>query len=70
LKLAIPDGSPSSLRGICEREPPVLGFAQRRHEVHLFRYPDQVFERGDVSLRVRAAGGDRIQTLKADRQAG
>jgi triphosphatase len=70
LKLAIPDGSADALEGHLRAWAADGGGAQRRHEITTyFDTADGMLERGGVSLRVRAAAGSRIQTLKADRQA-
>jgi triphosphatase len=67
LKLAVPDGSVDAVQAHLRAANPES--APRHHEVTTyFDTPDRVLERGGLSLRVRAAGAGRIQTLKADRQ--
>jgi inorganic triphosphatase YgiF len=69
LKLAIPDTSVGVLEAHLRTRAADWGGMQRRHEVTTyFDTAERLLDRGGVSLRVRAAGEGRIQTLKADRQ--
>ena len=68
LKLAIPPASADELKAHLRA---LAADAKERHEVTTyFDTPDRLLGRGGISLRVRVAGGDRIQTLKADSQDG
>ena len=65
LKLAIPDSSADALEAHLWARAAGAGGAQRRHEVTTyFDFGRRMLHRGGVSLRVRAAGERRIQTLK------
>jgi inorganic triphosphatase YgiF len=71
LKLAVPGGSVEALEAHLQARAGSAANPPRRHEVTTyFDTPDRVLQRGGVSLRVRAAEGSRIQTLKAGRRDG
>ncbi len=70
MKLAIPDASVGVLDAFpAQHRAADAERARTRREVTTyFDTSDRLLARAGVSLRIRAAGGNRIQTIKADRQ--
>lgn len=71
LKLAIPDGALDALLGHKLMQAPLARIQRRRRRVTTyFDTPAHDLARPGISLRVRCADGQHIQTLKADRHNG
>ncbi len=67
LKLAVPDASVNAIQAHLQTCGP--DNVSRRHQVTTyFDTSDRALEQAGIGLRVRAAGGKRVQTLKADRR--
>jgi triphosphatase len=68
LKFTVPD---TSAKDLAEQLWPRISGRSRRHEVTTyFDTPDHTLAKRGMTLRVRAADGTGVQTLKADRRQG
>jgi len=68
LKLAVPEGSVDALEAYLRARAADAGNRGSHEVTTYFDTADRVLQRGGMSLRVRSAGGTRMQTVKADRQ--